>query len=95
MSPGDVQSENSDKLEFDDPLYEHAMFLRSQEFQNEVNMVPKRAKKRNKSREEATREQRSAKRVLESVLGALWGDILRFRGSLREGRWNSRVDLAT
>ena len=91
---GGVQSENSDKLEFADLLNENAMFLRSQGLQNEAKMVPKRAEKRKKSREEGKREQRSAKRALESVLGALWGDILRFRGSLGEGRWSSRLDLS-
>ena len=94
-TPGSVRGENSHKLEFDDPLNEHAMFLRSQGLQNEAKMVPKRAEKRKKSREEGKREQRSAKRALESVLGALWGDILRFRGSLGEGRWSSRLDLAS
>ena len=82
LSPGDAEGETSEKLEFDDPLNENAMFLRSQGLQNEAKMVPKRAEKRKKSREEGKREQRSAKRALESVLGALWGDILRFRGSL-------------
>ena len=67
LSPGDAQSENSDKLEFDSPLNENAMFLKSQEVRNDDKMVPKRAKKRKKSREEAKREQRSAKRVLQSV----------------------------
>ena len=90
LSPGDVESENRDKLEFDDPLNENAMFLRSQGLQNEVKMVPKRDEKRKKSREEGKREQRSAKRSLESVLGALWGDILRFQGSPGEGRCSSR-----
>ena len=92
---GGVQSENSEKLEFDDPLNENAMFLRSQGLQHDAKMVPKRAEKRKKSREEDKREQRSAKRALESVLGALWGDILLFRGSLGEGRWSSRLDLAS
>ena len=93
---GGVRSENSEKLEFDDRLNENVMFLRSQGLQNEVKMVPKRAeKKKKKSREEAKREQRSAKQALESVLGALWGDTLRFRGSLGEGRWSSRLLLAT
>ena len=90
---GGVRSENSEKLEFDDRLDENAMFLKSQGLQNEAKMVPKRAEKRKKSREEGKREQRSAKRALESVLRALWGDILRFRGSLGEGRWSSRLDL--
>ena len=79
---GGVRSENSDKLEFADRLNENAMFVRSQGLQNEAKMVPKRAEKRKKSREEYKREQRSTKRALESVLGTLWGDILRFRGFL-------------
>ena len=91
---GGVHIENHEKLEFDDPLNENAMFLKPQGLQNEAKMAPKRAEKR-KSREEGKREQRSAKRPLESVLGALWSDILRFRGSLGEGRWSSRLDLAT
>ena len=70
-----------------------SFMLRSQELQNETKMSPKRAEKRKKSREKGKREQRSAKRALESVLGALWGDTLRFRGSLGEGRWSSRLDL--
>ena len=36
LSPGDVQSENSEKLEFDDLLNENAMFLRFQGLQNGV-----------------------------------------------------------
>ena len=91
---GGVRSENSEKLEFDDPLNENAMFLRSQGLQNEAKMVPKRPERRKRGREEAKREQRSAKSALRSVLGALWGDILRFRGSLGEGRWTSRRGLA-
>ena len=88
---GGVRSENSEKLEFDDPLNENAMFLRSQGLQNEAKMVPKRPERRKRGREEAKREQRSAKSALESVLGALWGDVLRFRGSPREGRWSARL----
>ena len=94
LSPGDAEGETSEKLEFDDPLNENAMFLRSQGLQNEVKMIPKRAEKKKKSREEGKREQRSATRALESVLGVLWGDILLFRGSLGEGRWSSRLDLS-
>jgi hypothetical protein len=86
LSPGDAEGENSAKLEFDDPLNENARCLRSQGFQNDTKMVPKRAERRKRSREEAKREQRSAKSALESVLGALWGDILRFRGS--PGEWS-------
>ena len=55
---GGVQSENSDKLEFADPVNENAMFLRSQELQNDAKMLRKRAERRNKSREEAKREQK-------------------------------------
>ena len=40
---GGVQIENNEKLEFDDPLNENAMFLRSQGLQHEAKMVPKRA----------------------------------------------------
>ena len=82
-----------EKLEFDDPLNENAMFLRSQGLQNEAKMVPKRPERRKRGREEAKREQRGVKSVLESVVGALWGDILRFRGSLGEARWNARLLL--
>ena len=53
-------------------------------------MVTKQAEKRKKRREEAKREQRGTKSALKSVVGALWGDLLRFRGSLGEGRWNAR-----
>ena len=93
LSPGDAEGETSEKLEFDDPPNENAMFLRSQGLQNEAKMVPKRPERRKRGREEAKREQRSAKSALESVLGALWGDVLRFRGSLGEGRWNARLGL--
>ena len=55
---GGVRSENSEKLEFDDPLNENAMFLRPQGFQNKTKMVPTLANRRKKSREEAKREQR-------------------------------------
>ena len=55
---GGVRSENSEKLEFDDLLNENARFLRSQGLQHETKMVPTRAGRRNKSREEANREQR-------------------------------------
>ena len=94
VTQGCVRSETSEKLEFDDPLNENAMFLRSQGLQNEAKMVPKRPERRKRRREEAKREQRSAKSALESVLGALWGDVLRFRGSPREGRWSARRGLA-
>ena len=33
---GGVRSENSEKLEFDDPLHENVMFLKSQGLENEV-----------------------------------------------------------
>ena len=93
LSPGDAEGETSEKLEFDDPLNENAMFLKSPGLQKEVKMVTKRPEMRKRGREEAKREQRGAESALESVLGALWGDILRFRGSLGEGRWNARLGL--
>ena len=89
--PSSLRGENSEKLEFDDPLNENAMFLRSEGLQDEAKMVPKRAERRKTSREDAKREQRSATIALQSVLGALWGDVLRFRGSPREGRWSARL----
>ena len=71
LSPDKVQSENSDKLEFADPPDENAMFLRSQGLQHEAEMVPKRAEIKQRSREEAKREQRRGKSALKSVVGAL------------------------
>ena len=91
LSPGDAEGETSEKIEFDDLLNENARFLRSQGLQNEAKMFPKRPERRKRGREEAKREQRSAKSALERVLGALWSDILRFRGSLGEARWNARL----
>ena len=91
LSPGDAEGETSEKLEFDDPFNENAMFLRSLGLQNEAKMIPKRPERRKRGREEAKREQRSAKSALQSVVGALWSDILRFRGSLGEARWNARL----
>ena len=76
LSPGDAEGETSEKLEFDYPLNENCMFLRSQGFQNDAKMVPKRPERRKRGREEAKREQRSAKSALKSVVGALWGDLL-------------------
>ena len=64
---GGVQIENNEKLEFADLLNENIMFLRSQGFQNEAKMVPKRAEKRKKSREEGKGEQRSAKHFVQTV----------------------------
>ena len=93
VTQGCVRSETSEKLEFDDLLNENAMFLRSQGLQHDAKMVPKRPERRKRRREDATREQRSGKSALESVLGALWGDVLRFRGSPREGRWSARFVL--
>ena len=93
VAQGGVRSENSEKLEFDDLLSENGVLLRSQGFQHEAKMVPKRPERRKRGREEAKREQRSAKSALKSVLGALWGEFLRFRGSLGEARWNARLLL--
>ena len=71
LSPGDAEGETSEKLEFDDPLNENAMFLRSQGLQHEAKMVPKRPERRKRGREEAKREQSSGKSALKSVVGAL------------------------
>ena len=38
-------NQNSEKLDFDDPLNENAMFLRSQGLQNETKMVPEEQKR--------------------------------------------------
>ena len=64
---GCVQSETSEKLEFADALNENVMFLKSQGLQHEAKMVPKRAEKRKKSREEGKGEQRSAKHLVQTV----------------------------
>ena len=41
VTQGCVRSETSEKLEFDDPLNENAMFLKSQGLQNEALRLPK------------------------------------------------------
>ena len=74
-APGAVRRENGDKLEFDDPLNEIAMFPRPQGSQNELKLVPKRAERRKEDREDANREQRGDKNACQSVRGALWGEI--------------------
>ena len=51
VPPGGVRRENGDKLEFDDPLNEMAIFSRPQGSHNELKLVPKRPEKRKKSRE--------------------------------------------
>ena len=71
VSSGGVRRENGDKLEFDDPLNEIAMFSRPQGSRNELKLVPKRAERRKKSREDANREQRREQKWQESVRGAL------------------------
>ena len=80
LSPGDVEGETSEKLEFDDPLNEHAMFLRSQGLRNETNMIQKRTEIKQRSREEAKREQRSAKSTLKTVLGGAGATSFDFAG---------------
>ena len=75
VPPGGVRRENGDKLEFDDPLNEIAMFSRPQASRNELKLVPKRPERRKKSREDANREQRREQKWQESVRGALWGEI--------------------
>ena len=65
--PGSVRRENSEKLEFDDPLNENAWFLRSQGLQNEVKIVPKRAEERKKSRERREKRKKYADECLGSA----------------------------
>ena len=57
---GGVQSENSNKPEFDDLLNENAMFLRPQRLQNEVEMVQKRPERRKKSRARTEKREKYA-----------------------------------
>ena len=71
-SPARIRGENGDKLEFDDTLNGFALFSTSQRLQNEALTVPKRAERREKSRENATRVQRGDKSALRRVSGALW-----------------------
>ena len=75
LSPVGVRPPKREKLEFDDPLYEIAMFSRPQASRNELKLVPKRAERRKESREDANREQRREQKWQESVRGALWGEI--------------------
>ena len=42
VTQGGVRSENSEKLAFDDPLNDNAMFLRSQGLQHELKIEQKR-----------------------------------------------------
>ena len=64
---GGVRSENSDKLEFDDPLNENAMFLSLQRLQNEPKMAPMRAEERKKSRECREKREKYADECLRSA----------------------------
>ena len=64
---GGVRRENSEKLEFDDPLNEDARFLKSQGLQNEVDMLPKRAEGRQKSRESTEKRTKYADERLGSA----------------------------
>ena len=64
---GGVRSENSEKLEFDVPLNENAMFSSLQAFQNEPKMVPKRSERRKKSRESTEKKNKYAEERLESA----------------------------
>ena len=56
------------------------MLLRSHGVQHEVEIVPKRAERRTRSREEATREMRGNKKCAPERLGSALGDIIRFEG---------------
>ena len=55
-----VRGENSEKLEFDDPLNKNAMFLRPRRLQNEVEMVQKRPERRKKSRARTEKREKYA-----------------------------------
>ena len=61
--PGSVRRENSEKLEFDDPLNENACFLRSQGLQHELKIVPKRAEERKKYVDERLQRARQRSRT--------------------------------
>ena len=64
---GGVQIENNEKLEFDDRLNENARLLRSQGFQNEGKIVPKRPEERKKSRERREKRKKYADECLGSA----------------------------
>ena len=70
MSQGGFHHENSEKLEFDDPLNENAMFLRSQGLQNEAKMVPKRSERKKKSRESSEKSAKIRRQVSQERSGA-------------------------
>ena len=71
---GGVRRENSEKLEFDDPLNENARFLRSQGLQNEVKIVPKRTEKSKKSRASPEKSAQVCRRVPRERSGAFLRD---------------------
>ena len=67
---GGVRRENSEKLEFDDPLNEHARFLTTKELQNEVKIVPKRTEEMKKSRDSSEKSAQVCRRVPRERSGA-------------------------
>ena len=72
LSPGDAEGETSEKLEFDDPLNENAMLLRSQRLQNDAKIIKtareeEKTQRRNKKRTEERKK--SARERLGSALG--------------------------
>ena len=69
--PGSVRRENSEKLEFDDPLNENVRFLRSQGLQNEVKIMPKRTEKSKKSRASPEKSAQVCRRVPRERSGAV------------------------
>ena len=71
---GGVRRENSEKLEFDDPLNENARFLKSQGLQNEVKIVPKRTEKSQKSRASPEKSAQVCRRVPRERSGAFLRD---------------------
>ena len=74
MLRGSVRGEDSEKLEFDDPLNENARFLRSQGFQKEVKIVPKRTEKSKKSRASPEKSAQVCRRVPRQRSGAFLRD---------------------
>ena len=67
-SPGSVRCQNSEKLEFANPLNENARFLRSHGLQHDPHMVIKGVESSRKSREEEKREQRREESTLKSAI---------------------------
>ena len=68
---GSVRSENSEMLEFDDPLEGFAMSTRTRGLQNEV----KQQQKHEKTREETRNEKKGKIQVKKVAFWRLWGRL--------------------